>query len=102
MKYKVPNKNYSLLELYETVARQMGHEDTSKLEFDCRKINVANNIQNGFYAHYTDLAKQENPSVSETDARVEITIMLAIGGPKVDYKLKPNEIEVFDGFIVIE
>lgn len=99
MKYKVPNKNYSLLELYETVARQMGHEDVSELTFDCRQINIANNIQNGFYDYYINLVKETEPHASEADIRVDVTLMLAIGGPKVDYELKPDEVEVFDKFI---
>lgn len=30
---------------------------------------------------------------------MDVTVLLAIKGPKVDKALKPNEIEVFDGFV---
>lgn len=99
MKLKVPHKNYSIIELYEAAAKEMGYTNTKELNFDCRQINVAQNIQDGFYAYYTELAKVTDPQVSETEVRTEITMLLAIGGPKVDENLADNEVEVFDGFI---
>lgn len=99
MKHKVLHKNYSIIELYETVAMEMGYTNTKELQFDCRKINVAKNIQEGFYAYYAELAKITDPHVSETEVRVEITMLLAMGGPKVNEDLADYEVEVFDGFI---
>lgn len=99
MKLKVPYKNYSIIELYEAAAKEMGYANTKELNFDCRQINVAPNIQDGFYAYYTELAKVTDPQVSETEVRTEITMLLAIGGPKVDDNLADDEVEVFDGFI---
>ena len=99
MKIKVPHKNYSIIELYETAATQMGHLNTSELEFDCRKINIAKNIQDGFYKYYTELVKETDPNMSETSIQTEITMLLAIGGPKVDAELADYEVEIFDGFV---
>ena len=99
MKIKVPQRCYSVVKLYEEVAKKMGHANTNGLMFDCRHINVAPNIQDGFYAYYTELAKITDPQASETDVRTEITMILAIGGPKVDENLADDEVEVFDGFI---
>lgn len=98
-KFKVPHKSYSIIELYEAVAKEMGYSNSSELEFDCRNINVAKNIQDGFYDWYTQLEKVSNPDVSETDVLARTTMLLAIAGPKVDENLANDEVEVFDGFI---
>jgi hypothetical protein len=96
MKIKVEKEKYSIVELYEAVAKEMGYTNTKELQFDCRKINVAHNIQDGFYAHYTASA---DPDISENDLQMAITVTLAISGPKVDENLADDEVEVFDGFI---
>lgn len=94
MKIKVPNKNYAVVELYDTVASLMGME-TKDLNYDCRNINVAKNIQDGFFAHY----REENPNLSEMEYKRAMTMLLICYGPKVDEALEDNEVEVFDGFI---
>lgn len=96
MKIKIPNKNYELIEFYKTVATEIGYTDTSELYYDCTKIKIAENIQNGFYEYYKVNA---NPFASENDILMGITMLLACSGPKVDSNLKANEVEVFDGFI---
>ena len=89
----------SITNLYDAVATEMGYADTSELKYDCRKINVAKNIQDGFFEYYKEFMALENPSLSESDARVSTTMLLLIAGPKVDNELADNEVEVFDGFI---
>lgn len=96
MKITIPNEPYNLIEFYNAVATEMGYTDTSELHYDCAKINIAENIQNGFYEYYKAHA---NPYVSENDILMGITMLLACSGPKVDVNLKENEVEVFDGFI---
>jgi hypothetical protein len=96
MKIKVEKERCSIVELYEATAKEMGYANPKELKFDCRKINVAPNIQDGFYAHYTESA---DPDISENDLQMAITMTLAISGPKVDENLADNEVEVFDGFI---
>ena len=95
MKLKVPKQNYHLVELYEEVAKQMGHKDASNLEFDCRHINVASNIQDGFFQFY----REQNPDMFETDFKTAMNVMLLLSGPKVDENLADDEVEVFSGFI---
>jgi hypothetical protein len=94
MKIKVPNKNYGITELYDTVAALMGREE-KELNYDCRCINVAMNIQHAFFAHY----REENPNISDGDFNVSMAMMLLNYGPKVDESLADDEVEVFDGFI---
>lgn len=98
-KFKVPHKSYSIIELYEAVAKEMGYADTSDLQFDCRNIVIAKNIQDGFYDWYTQLEKVSDPDASETDVLARITMLLAIAGPKVAEYLEDDEVKVFDGFI---
>lgn len=88
-----------LTEFYDTVAREMGYADTSELHYDCRNINIAKNIQDGFYDYYSANAKVINPSTNGNDVRIGVTMLLAMSGPKVDQNLKANEVEIFDGFI---
>ena len=97
-----------LLELYELAAREYIHNifngavkavDFSEYKFDCRKIDVANNIQDMFYEYYTNLAKGENNSLTDNDIRIGITMLLAMSGPKVNEDLADNEVEIFDGFL---
>lgn len=77
----------------------MGYTNTSQLRYDCTKINVAANIQDGFYTYYADKARETTPDISDNDTKIGITMLLAMSGPKVDNNLKANEVEVFDGFI---
>ena len=88
-----------LTEFYDTVAREMGYSDTSELHYDCRKINIAANIQDGFYEYYAQQARETDPYLSDNDIKVGTTMLLVMSGPKVDDSLKANEVEIFDGFI---
>lgn len=97
MKLKIPSKNYGITELYDTIATEMGFVAVQDLEYDCRNVNVAKNIQDGIYEKYLELGREQK--VSEQDIRIGITMLLACSGPKVDENLADNEVEVFDGFI---
>lgn len=97
MKVKVPNKNYGIPELYDVIATTMGHRNVNELEYDCRKVNISKNIQDGIYDKYLALGKEQN--LSEQDVRIGVTMLLAVSGPKVDDDLADDEVEVFDGFI---
>lgn len=95
MKVKVPRKNYGITELYDAVAAAMGYGDVSKLNYDCREINVARNIQVGFLEHY----RETIPHSSESNLRMSVNMILLNYGPKTDDKLDDYEVEVFAGFI---
>lgn len=95
MRLKVPKKNYGVAELYDTVATTMGYRDVSKLNYNCTAINVARNIQDGFFAHYREAV----PHASESELKMSIGMILLNYGPKTDDNLNDYEVEVFDGFI---
>ena len=99
MKILISVSPCGLVEFYDMVAREMTYLDTSALSYDCTKINIAPNIQEKFYEFYSENAKVINPTTSEIDIRMGITLLLAVSGPKVDATLKANEVEIFDGFI---
>lgn len=98
-KFLISNEPMSIIECYEAIARQMGYAHTKKLHYNCTKVNVAQNIQDGFYEFYTKKETRSNPNVNTRELQVQITMLLAMSGPKVDAELKANEVEVFDGFI---
>lgn len=95
MKLQVPKKNYGVTELYDAVAQAMGYKDVSKLNYDCREINVARNIQDGFFAYY----KETIPHSSESDLKMSVSMILLTYGPKTDENLADYEVEVSNKFI---
>ena len=95
MKVIVPERNYSITGLYDMVATIMGYRDVSTLHYDCREINVASNIQEGFFDYY----KEQNPELSETELKMGVSMILLNYGPKTNEALKDYEVEVLDGFI---
>lgn len=97
IKLKVPHENYTIIGLFDAIATEMGYVAVQNLEYDCCKVNVAQNIQDGIYEKYIALGKEEK--ISEYDVRMGITMLLACSGPKVDNALADNEVEVFEGFI---
>ena len=100
MKFNIPNKPYDIIGLYDAVAMEMGYLSTERLNYDCRCINVAANVQDNIYEYYIQNAKEVNPNANMVDVRTSITMILAINGPKVDINLADNEVEIFKGFIV--
>lgn len=95
----VPEGNYSVTDLYDFVATEIGY-DPADCHYDCRKINIAANIQDGFYEYYKILARETDPTTTDNDIKISTTMLLVMSGPKVDADLKANEVEVFNGFIV--
>ena len=97
MKVKVPNKNYGIVELFDAIATEMGFVAVQNLEYDCCKVNIAKNMQDGIYEKYLELGREQK--LADSDVRAGITMLLACSGPKVDENLTDNEVEVFEGFI---
>ena len=96
-----------LTALYEMAAKEHIHQlfngnvkavDFSEYKFDCRKICVANNIQDMFYDYYEKIAREEDNTLTDNDIKIGITMLLAMSGPKVNEDLVDNEVEIFDGF----
>lgn len=100
MKITINSKPCSLIEFYEAVATEMGHQNTHALNYDCREVNIAPNIQDNLYEYYIGITRETDSTISEHDARVGTTMLLAMCGPKVDDTLGINEVEIFDGFII--
>lgn len=96
MKLTMPKANYDLIEFYDTVAAMLGCTDVSKANYNCTKINVAPNIQQGFFDYYKEL----NSHMSAREVNMVVAMMLLGRGPKEDTALKANEVEVFDGFLL--
>lgn len=99
MKIKIAPQQCGIVQLFDTVAREIGYRNTSELNYDCRKINVAKNIQDMFYEFYTQLVRKADSKMPDSDIQVGITMTLAMSGPKVDETLADNEVEIFEGFI---
>lgn len=95
MKITVNEKSYGVVELYDAIAKQLG-KDPEKCSYDCRKINVARNIQDGFFEYYKE---QDDGRTKESALMSQIAMLLLNYGPKVDETLNNNEVELFDGFI---
>lgn len=91
----LPTEYEGLPEFYDVIAEKLGYSDTSELQYDCRKINVAPNIQDSFFVQY----REAYPDLSESDLNVHVGMLLVCSGPKMDATLKENEVEVFDGFV---
>lgn len=92
-KFKVTDdtfKGVGLGEFYKNVATLLGHTETETTMYDCREINVANNIQEAWFEYYRTEHNAED---------YEIAMILLCNGAKVDENLADNEVEVFDGFI---
>ena len=99
MKIKIAPQQCGIVQLYDRVARQIGYKNTHELNYDCRKINVAKNIQDMFYEYYTKLVRNADSKTPDSDIQIGITMTLAMSGPKVDETLEDNEVEIFEGFI---
>lgn len=95
----IPGAPCGLTELYDAVATKIGFVDTSEINYDCTKINIAQNIQDGFYEYYAEVAREANSDVTAQEISIATTMLLAMKGPKVNESLNANEVEVFDGFV---
>lgn len=80
-----------LTPFYETVALMAGYEVKQEDMFDCTKVNVAANVQENIIAAY-----QEKDASLEKSSVISLLLM---AGPKVDYGLPDNTVEIFDGYI---
>lgn len=91
----IANPKTHLVAFYDAVAREMGFTNPEDLHYDCRKINVAANIQDAFFEFY----RETNPDLSAQDVNMGTAMLLMCSGPKVDENLADNQVEVFEGFI---
>lgn len=99
MKIKIEDQKCGIVQLFDSIARDIGYKNAHELNYDCRKINVAKNIQDMFYEYYAQLTKEADKTMPDSEIKVSTTMLLAMCGPKVDEELADNEVEIFEGFI---
>ena len=95
-------ENKLLLQFYELVGNELGFDISDEnIRYDCRKIEIAENIQDSIYSAY----KSVYPEAFEKDysgAVTEVAMILALSGPKVNKKLNDNMVKVEEDFITFE
>lgn len=108
MKVKIKTRPCGLTEFYVEAAKAYIKEifngnveaiDFSAYKFDCRQINISNAMQDKFYEHYEKCIRKADNKMLGVDIRINITMLLAMSGPKVDENLDDDEVEIFEGFI---
>ena len=79
----------SIVQLYNNIALRLGY-NPDNCEYDCRKINVSNDIFERIYDYYRT---EENYGMDT------MGMVWCCYGPKCDDKLKEYEVEIADDFI---
>ena len=71
----------SIIQTYENTAKRLGIT-TDDVQFNCRKICVAENIQDAWIKFYQAKAKEENPNLADSDITMSINMLLLCFGAK--------------------
>lgn len=80
-----------VVDLYDTVARRMGINDPSKLQYDCKKICTSKKVQNEVFRYYVD----------EMDlSPADVNVIIIHFGPKANIESDGYIVTVKDGFII--
>lgn len=84
----------SLAAFYQGVAEEFGFTVTEGHQFDCRKIRIASSI----------LDRWEEQFVKKygKDKLWQLSMQLLNSGPKEKKGLQPEEVEILEGFLVLE
>lgn len=90
--------NQGLVPTYTNIARKSGYPVTQNTVYDCRKLDIANNIQEAWISFYHDLAITKDPLMSEMDIHQSIMMLLLNLGAKVNHSLHDNEVAIMPGF----
>lgn len=80
----------SLVDLYETVAREAGFALTDNSRFNCAKIRCTGAVQNAVYQFHQEQGRSPEA----------ITMMWLAKGPKADLNEPGYAVEIEDGFVV--
>lgn len=81
----------SLTVFYEEAAKEMGLSVDESSIFDCRRILVASNIIQAWYADFEEKYGK--------GCLAELAQHLLLLGPKENHDLEENEVEILEGFI---
>lgn len=88
-----------LVPTYENIARKSGYAVTENTQYDCRKLDIAGNIQDEWMRFYHDRTKAAHPDLSEHDINANIMSLLLNCGAKVSPMLSDNEVLLYPGFL---
>lgn len=91
-------KGRTLLPFYMYVAECLGIKDEDVAAYDCRKICVADNVQDSIIKAYQKQHLEEYMRFP-ADVDYEIFQLLALRGPKRDCGLLDGQVRVEEGFI---
>ena len=87
-----------LIKTYENAARKSGYPVTGQTTYDCRKLDVAQNIQEAWITYYHDDTLAKLPDLSEADVTQKVMSLLLNYGAKVSPMLSDNEVLIHPGF----
>jgi hypothetical protein len=88
----LPDGVKALSNVYDLIAQAAGVNPDDVQSYDCRNIDISRNAQDLIY-------EKVGTEVSDT---VQITMALAMSGPKVDDSLLPNTAVIYRGGIVLK
>ena len=83
---------FSLIRLYENVAREFGLPVAENIVYDCRKIVVASSIMTHWY--------EQCKEIYGKGSTYELTSLLLNYGPKASENLEDGEVEVEEGYAI--
>lgn len=86
-----------LVEFYDSVAQVLG-ADSEKAQYDCRKICISSYMQDCIYNAYRSRYPEEYQS-NKIQFDTQITMKLAISGPKVAPELEKFQVLIEEGFL---
>lgn len=87
-----------LMKTYENAARKSGYPITEQTMYDCRKLDVAKNIQDAWISFYHDDVLDRSPDLAVGDVDQKVMSLLLNYGAKVSPTLSDNEVLIHPGF----
>ena len=89
--------NKLITEFYDSVAMAL-KANVENAQYDCRKVCISSYIQDCIYESYRKRYPEEYLS-NKIQFEAEVTMRLAMAGPKVLAELKPYQVLVEEGFL---
>ena len=89
--------NKLLVEFYDAVA-QVLEADVETVQYDCRKIYISSYMQDCIYDAYRHRYSDEYES-NKIQFDTQVTMQLAISGPKVSPELTKYQVLIEEGFL---
>lgn len=87
-----------LIKTYENTAKKSGYNVTDRTTYDCRKLDVAKNIQEAWITFYQDDTIAKSPEMTKADVIQQVMALLLNYGAKVNPMLSDNEVLIYSGF----